>query len=60
MIQNLQVFHQRIGILKNNPNIYWLLGGVYKKGDKFKLQKRYYHNIKAFVFGKKEIFLIIN
>ena len=53
-------FSSTIGILKNNPNIYWLLGGVYKKGDKFKLQKRYYHNIKAFVFGKKEIFLIIN
>ena len=49
-------FSSSIGILKNNPNIYWLLGGVYKKGDKFKLQKRYYHNIKAFVFGKKRNF----
>ena len=30
-------FSSSIGILKTNPNIYWLLGGIYKKGDKFKL-----------------------
>ena len=49
-------FSSSIGILKTNPNIYWLLGGVYKKGDKFKLAKKYCHNIKAFVFGKKRNF----
>ncbi len=49
-------FSSSIGILKTNPNIYWLLGGVYKKGDKFKLPGKYYHNIKAFIFGKKRNF----
>ncbi len=49
-------FSSSIGILKTNPNIYWLLGGVYKKGDKFELSKRYCNNIKAFVFGKKRNF----
>ena len=49
-------FSSSIGILKTNPNIYWLLGGVYKKGDKFELSRKYYKNIKAFVFGKKRNF----
>ena len=49
-------FSSSIGILKTNPNIYWLLGGIYKKGDKFKLPKRYCNNIKAFIFGKKRTF----
>ncbi len=49
-------FSSSIGILKTNQNIYWLLGGIYKKGDKFKLPKKYYQNIKAFVFGKKRNF----
>ena len=45
-------FSSSIGILKSNPNIYWLLGGMYKKGDKFNLPKKYYPKIKAFIFGK--------
>ena len=42
-----------IEILKKYENIYWLLGGIPKKGDKFYLPKKYYKNIKGFVFGKK-------
>ena len=53
-------FSSSLGILKTNPNIYWLLGGIHKRGDKFNLPKNYYHNIKAFVYGKKKIFSIIN
>jgi len=49
-------FSSSIGVLKTNPNIYWLLGGIYKKGDKFKLSKRYCKNVKAFIFGKKKNF----
>ena len=49
-------FSSSVGILKTNPNIYWLLGGIYKKGDKLVISKKYYHNIKAFVYGKKRNF----
>ena len=45
-------FSSSKGILKLYPNIFWLIGGVYKKGDKFDLPKKYHHNIKAFIFGK--------
>jgi len=42
--------------LKANHNIYWLLGGIYKKNDKLKLPKKYCKNIKAFIFGKEKKF----
>ena len=45
-------FSSSIGILKSNPNIYWLLGGIHKKGDKFNLPRKYFPKIKAFIFGK--------
>tara|TARA_B100001057_G_scaffold493780_1_gene588999 strand:+ start:701 stop:1990 length:1290 start_codon:yes stop_codon:yes gene_type:complete len=51
-------FSSSIGILKANKNIYWLLGGIYKKGDKFNLQKKYHNNIKAFIYGKNKNFFI--
>ena len=37
-------------------NIYWLLGGIPKIGDKFKLNKKHYSNIKAFIYGKNKKF----
>ena len=49
-------FSSSISLLKGNDNIYWLLGGVYKKGDKFNLPKKYCNNIKAFIFGKNKKF----
>ena len=49
-------FSSSIGLLKANRNIYWLLGGIYKKGDKFNLSKKYFNNIKAFVYGKNKKF----
>ena len=49
-------FSSSIGLLKSNYNIYWLLGGIYKKGDKFNLPKKYYNNIRAFIYGKRKIF----
>ena len=49
-------FSSSIGVLKVNPNIYWLLGGIHKKGDKFNLPKKYFNNINAFVYGKNKKF----
>ena len=49
-------FSSSIGVLKANNNIYWLLGGIYKKGDKFNLPKKYFSNIKAFIYGKNKNF----
>ena len=49
-------FSSSIGVLKANHNIYWLLGGIYKKGDRFNLSKKYFNNIKAFIYGKNKKF----
>ena len=49
-------FSSSIGILKTNENIYWLIGGIYKKGDKFNLPREYLKNIKAFIYGKNKHF----
>ena len=38
-------------ILKNFNDIYWILGGIPKKGDKFKLSKKKCKNFKVFIFG---------
>ncbi len=49
-------FSSSIGVLKANSNIYWLLGGIPKKGDKFNLPKKYFRKIKAFIYGKNSTF----
>ena len=49
-------FSSSMGVLKANEKIYWLLGGIYKKGDKFKLPKKYFKNIEAFIYGKNKKF----
>ena len=50
-------FSSSISLLKENKKIFWLLGGIYKKGDKLELSKKYFKNIKAFIYGKdKKIF----
>ena len=51
-------FSSSISILKGNFNIFWLLGGVPKQGDKFTLPKKYFKNIRAFVYGKNKNFFI--
>ncbi len=38
-------------VLQKLNNVYWVLGGIPKKGDKFKLSKLKTRNIKAFIFG---------
>ncbi len=49
-------FSSSVSLLKSNNNIYWLLGGVYKKGDTLELPKKYYNNIQAYVYGKNKKF----
>ena len=49
-------FSSSIGILKKNSNIYWLLGGIHKKGDKFNLSKKHFKKIRAFIYGKNKKF----
>ena len=43
-------------LLKSLKNIYWVLGGIAKKGDKFKLEKKNFKKIKAFIYGKDKLF----
>ena len=57
MIQNLPVFHHQLSILKSKVKIYWLLGGIHKKNDKFDLPKRYFKNIEAFIYGGNKNFV---
>ena len=47
-------FSSSISLLKSNQNIYWILGGIYKKGDKLNLPKKYFSNIKAFIYGRNK------
>ncbi len=49
-------FASSTGTLKVYPNIYWLLGGISKKNDKFILPKKYFKNIRAFIYGKNKRF----
>jgi len=39
-------------MLKNFNDVYWLLGGIPKKGDKFTLSKKECKNFKIFICGK--------
>ena len=49
-------------VLKNLNYAYWILGGIPKKGDKFKLSKTKCKNLKAFIFGShsKKFLKILN
>ena len=41
-------------MLKMFNNVYWLLGGIPKKGDRFNLAKKYYKNINGYIFGNNQ------
>ena len=43
-------------LLESFDNIYWILGGLAKKGDRLKLNKKYFKNINAFIYGKDKNF----
>lgn len=43
-------------LLESFENVYWVLGGLSKKGDRFKLDRKYFIKIKAFIYGKDKHF----
>ena len=49
-------FSSSINLLKSYKNIFWILGGLAKKGDKIELPSKYYKNIKGYIFGKDKNF----
>ncbi len=51
-------FASSLSILKSLTNVYWIVGGLKKRGDKFLLSKNDCKNFKAYIFGKnKNLFL---
>jgi len=52
-------FASSLNLLQSYKNIYWIVGGKFKKGDKFILNKKYFKNIKAFIIGYKTNFFEI-
>ena len=51
-------FSSSVGMLKKASNILWLLGGIYKKGDKLELKKKDLSNVTAFIYGEnKNLFI---
>mgnify|MGYP006091059487 CR=1 FL=1 len=50
-------YSSSVSILKSLSNVYWIVGGLAKKGDKFLLSKKDCKTFKAYIFGKnKNIF----
>ena len=42
-------------LLESFENIYWVLGGLAKKGDKFILNRKHFSKINAFIYGKDKL-----
>ncbi len=51
-------FSSAVPLLESYKNIYWILGGLAKKGDKLILKKKYIPNVRAFIYGKDKNFFI--
>jgi UDP-N-acetylmuramoylalanine--D-glutamate ligase len=51
-------FSSSVSLLSSLSNVYWIVGGLAKKGDKLLLNKKDNKNIKAYIFGKDKIFFI--
>jgi UDP-N-acetylmuramoylalanine--D-glutamate ligase len=51
-------FSSSTSILKSISNVYWIVGGLAKKGDKFLLSKNKCKKIKVYIFGKNKSFFI--
>jgi len=47
-------FSSSVNLLKSYNNIYWIVGGLYKKGDNFNLKKKYHKFIKVYIYGKNK------
>jgi len=51
-------FSSSVSSLKSLTNVYWIVGGQGKKGDKLVLSKENCKNIKVYIFGKNKNFFI--
>ena len=51
-------FSSTVNLLCSNENIYWIVGGSFKKGDKFVLKKKYYKNIRAYIIGLNKKYFV--
>ena len=51
-------FSSSMSLLKSLTNVYWIVGGQAKKGDRFLLSKKKCKNYKAYIFGTDKIFFI--
>jgi len=51
-------FSSSVSLIKSLTNVYWIVGGQAKKGDKLLLSKKNCKNIKAYVFGNNKNFFI--
>jgi UDP-N-acetylmuramoylalanine--D-glutamate ligase len=47
-------FSSSVNLLKSLINVYWIVGGVPKLGDKFLLPKKSYNKVRAYIFGKNK------
>ena len=53
-------FSSSENILKSLKNVYWILGGIPKKGDKFQMTRKECNSFKAYIFGNNKSFFIKN
>ena len=51
-------FSSSVSLLKSLTNVYWIVGGQAKKGDKLLLPKKNCKNLKAYIFGINKNFFI--
>ena len=51
-------FSSSLNLIKSYKNIFWIVGGLAKKGDRFNLPKKYYKNINCYIYGKDKNFFI--
>ena len=53
-------FSSTVNLISSMNNVFWILGGLPKEGDKFKFNKNTNLNLKAFIYGKQKKFFIKN
>ena len=53
-------FSSTVNLISSMNNVFWILGGLPKKGDKFEFNKNKNLNLKAFIYGKQKKFFIKN
>ena len=51
-------YSSSINILKSLQKVYWIVGGIPKKGDQFLLTKKDCLNFKVYIFGKNKNYFI--